>query len=109
MGVLFALSLFLLSYPGYRSTVADRVVGCLGGAGALGVGLFPTQAPKGVPEPDWWRGWMDDVHNVSAVVLLAPSFSFRFGFFGSPASPRDATGRPRSGGATTFASSAGSS
>ena len=81
VGVLFALSLFLLSYPGYRSTVADRVVGCLGGAGALGVGLFPTQAPKGVPEPDWWRGWMGDVHNVSAVVLFGAFILFSVWLF----------------------------
>ena len=35
VGLLFALSLFLFSYRGYRGVWADRIVGCTGGLAAL--------------------------------------------------------------------------
>jgi amino acid transporter len=70
VGILFALSLFLFSYPGYEDAIADRVVGGLGGAAALGVALFPTKAPGDLPEPSWWRPEFDVVHHVSAVLLF---------------------------------------
>jgi hypothetical protein len=47
--VLFALSLFLFTYPGYQWV--DRFVGCVGGVAALFVALFPTTAPKGLCPP----------------------------------------------------------
>jgi hypothetical protein len=53
VGVLFALSLFLFSYPGYENVIADRVVGRVGGAAALGVALCPTTAPEGLSPPPW--------------------------------------------------------
>jgi hypothetical protein len=48
VGVLFALSLFLLTYQGYEGVQADRIVGRIGGAAALVVVLFPTKVPEGV-------------------------------------------------------------
>jgi hypothetical protein len=53
--VLFVLSLFLFTYPGYEHVIADRVIGCVGGAAALGVALFPTTAPEGLSAPPWWN------------------------------------------------------
>src|SRR5690348_2167695 len=34
VGVLFALALFLLTYPGYKGVIADRVLGIVGGTAA---------------------------------------------------------------------------
>ena len=45
VGALFALSLFLFSYRGYKGVIADRIVGGVGGLAALVVALFPTAAP----------------------------------------------------------------
>jgi hypothetical protein len=71
VGVLFSLSLFLFTYRGYEGVRADRVVGIVGGAAALGVSLFPTSPPDAVTEPPWWNFWIEAVHYVSAVVLFA--------------------------------------
>ena len=70
VGVLFALSLFLFTYPGYDGVSADRVVGRISGAAALGVTLFPTTAPMCVATLSWWSDWMRTTHYVSAVVLF---------------------------------------
>jgi hypothetical protein len=53
VGVLFSLALFLLTYPGYEGVVWDRLIGRIGGTAALGVALFPTEAPSCLSEPDW--------------------------------------------------------
>src|ERR1044072_2755355 len=55
-GVIFALSLFLLTYRGYAGVVADRVLGSAGGLAALGVALFPTAAPRPLVAATWWSG-----------------------------------------------------
>ena len=81
VGVLFALSLFLFSYPGYTEVNTDRLVGGLGGAAALGVGLFPTKAPEGLCEPGWWSPWMGFVHTLSAVVLFGTFILFALWLF----------------------------
>lgn len=81
VGVLFALSLFLITYPGYEGVRADRLVGGVGGAGALGVALFPTRAPGSLPEPDWWSPWMGVTHYVSAVVLFGAFIVFSIWLF----------------------------
>ena len=81
MGVLFALSLFLFSYPGYENVIADRVVGCVGGAAALGVALFPTTAPKGLSPPPWWNSTLRTVHYVSAVILFVSFILFAVWLF----------------------------
>src|SRR5213593_3363921 len=70
VGVLFALALFLLTYPGYREVAADRAVGRLGGLAAIAVGLFPTKPPAGLSAPSWWHPRMAVVHYVSAIVLF---------------------------------------
>jgi heme A synthase len=70
VGVLFALSLFLFTYRGYKGVLADRIVGAMGGAAALVVALFPTAAPGGLSEPAWWSKTTGVVHYVAAVVLF---------------------------------------
>lgn len=70
VGVIFALSLFLLTYRGYAGVWVDRIVGGLAGLAALGVVLFPTRPPESVQPPDWWSEAAGHLHYVSAVVLF---------------------------------------
>lgn len=81
IGVLFALSLFLFTYPGYKGVLADRVVGALGGIGALGVALFPTAAPGSLLEPPWWNGTLRVVHYLSATTLFISFILFAIWLF----------------------------
>lgn len=76
VGVLFALSLFLFSYRGYEGVLADRLVGTVGGAAALGVALFPASAPDDLSEPSWWSGGIEVFHYVSAVALFVAFILF---------------------------------
>lgn len=88
VGILFALSLFLLTYPGYHGVLADRLVGWLGGTAALGVALFPTAAPSGLAEPTWWAPWVRTVHYVSAVLLFVSFILFAIWLFRKSSIPR---------------------
>jgi heme A synthase len=81
VGILFALSLFLFTYPGYEGVIADRVVGWLGGASALGVALFPTAAPGGFTAPSWWSPWLRVVHYASAILLFTAFILFSIWLF----------------------------
>jgi hypothetical protein len=94
VGVLFALSLFLFSYPGYKGVLADRVVGGLGGAAALGVALFPTAAPGDLAEPSWWTAALRVVHYASAVLLFSAFILFSLWLFRKSSVP-DRRNRPR--------------
>jgi hypothetical protein len=93
VGVLFALSLFLFSYPGYKDVLADRVVGWLGGSAALGVALFPTAAPDGLAEPSWWSPGERVVHYLSAVLLFSAFILFAVWLFRKSSVP-DKRNRP---------------
>lgn len=90
VGVLFALSLFLFSYRGYKSQVADRILGAIAGLSALGVALFPTAAPSGVIEPTWWRPFMHAVHLSSAAVLFGSFVLFALWLFRKSECPKRA-------------------
>jgi hypothetical protein len=81
VGVLFALSLFLVTYQGYEGEVADRVVGLVGGLAAIGVALFPTTAPSGFVAPSWCKDWLSHVHSVSAIVLFGSFIVFSVWLF----------------------------
>jgi hypothetical protein len=81
VGILFALSLFLFTYPGYEGVIADRVVGWLGGASAMGVALFPTASPDGFSAPSWWHPWHRVIHYVSAVLLFVSFILFSIWLF----------------------------
>jgi hypothetical protein len=84
VGVLFALALFLFTYGGYEGVVADRVVGSLAGAAALGVILFPTSAPGCLSEPSWWHRGFRVVHHVSAVALFVAFILLAIWLFRNP-------------------------
>jgi heme/copper-type cytochrome/quinol oxidase subunit 2 len=87
-GVLFALALFLLTYPGYKEVAADRVVGRVGGLAAIAVALFPTTAPAGLSAPSWWHPQMAVVHHVAAVVLFVSFILFAIWLFRKSNVPR---------------------
>ncbi len=94
VGVLFALSLFLFTYRGYLGVATDRIVGAIGGAAAMGVALFPTRAPEGVANPQWWQDWMNDVHYVAACVFFIALILFAVWLFRKSDIPRRSD-RPR--------------
>ncbi len=93
IGVIFALSLFLLSYRGYEGVRADGILGAIGGVAAMGVALFPTGAPEGLMAPTWWSSPMRVVHYVSAVVLFTVFILFSTWLFRKSAIP-DKRARP---------------
>jgi heme A synthase len=81
VGILFALALFLLAYRGYEGERADRVVGSIGGLAAIGVVMFPTAAPVGVPAIPWWQPVLRTVHYVSATTLFVAFILFALWLF----------------------------
>ena len=81
VGVIASLSLFLFSYRGYQGVAADRIVGSVGGAGAVGVILFPTSPPSASLRLPWWNDWMETVHYLSAVVLFIAFILFAIWLF----------------------------
>lgn len=87
VGVLFALSLFLFTYRGYEGVRADRIVGAIGGAGALGVALIPTGPPGKLPEPVWWSEPVGVLHYVAAAVLFSAFMVFSIWLFRKSAIP----------------------
>jgi hypothetical protein len=88
VGVLFALSLFLFTYQGYKDVIVDRLIGGLGGLAALGVALFPTEAPDGLPEPSWWIPGLNVVHYMSAVTLFGSFILFAIWLFRKSSVPK---------------------
>jgi hypothetical protein len=91
VGVVFALSLFLFTYPGYKGVLADRLVAFGGGLTALGVALFPTSAPRGATEPTWWTPAVGVIHYVSAISLFVSFFIFAFWLFRRSDVPKGGT------------------
>ena len=94
VGVLFALSLFLFTYPGYEGAIADRVVGAMGGLGALFVALFPTLAPTPALVPGWWSKLTGVLHYISAVTMFVSFILFSLWLFRRSDIP-DHRDRPR--------------
>ena len=81
VGVLFALALFLITYPGYEGAIADRLLGIIAGCAALGVALFPTAAPEPLVEPAWWNPTIRIIHYVSAITLFVSFIAFSIWLF----------------------------
>jgi len=88
VGILFALSLFLFTYGGYEGVVADRVVGWISGAAAVGVSVFPTSPPHTLSAPSWWRYASSVVHHISAIVLFVAFIIFAIWLFRKSSVPR---------------------
>ena len=73
--------LFLFTYPGYEQAIADRVVGCVGGAAASASLCARLQPPKGLSPPPWWNSALRTVHYVSAVILFLSFILFAVWLF----------------------------
>ena len=86
-GILFALSLFLLTYRGYEGSIADRVVGGVAGCAALGVALIPTGPPGSVPRLPWWNESFMHTHYAAAVVLFSCFVLFALWLFRKTTAP----------------------
>jgi cytochrome b561 len=81
IGVIAALSLFLFTYRGYQGVAADRVVGSIGGAGAVGVILFPTTSPSSSLTLPWWGNWMAVIHYSCGAALFVSFILFAIWLF----------------------------
>jgi hypothetical protein len=73
VGLLAALSLFLLTYRGYANESGryDRGAAIIAGVAAAVVALFPTSPPKGIAPLPWWAGWISATHAVAAIILFS--------------------------------------
>ena len=73
VGMLVGLALFLFTYRGYKNKYywADRAASITAATAALGVALFPTAAPAGVPALSWWSAMTGVLHHLFAVILFA--------------------------------------
>jgi hypothetical protein len=84
VGLLAALSLFLLTYRGYANTAGryDRAAALVAGSAAAVVALFPTTPPAGlVARLPWWRDWMGTTHAVAAMILFTTFALFTLWLF----------------------------
>jgi hypothetical protein len=74
VGLLAALSLYLLTYRGYdnESHKYDRGAAIIAGTAAAVVALFPTTPPSGIaPGLTWWAPWIKVTHAVAAITLFS--------------------------------------
>jgi glycopeptide antibiotics resistance protein len=90
VGVLFALSLFLFTYQGYEHESADRWLGSIAGAAALGVALFPCEPLRDPLRPPWWKEPFAFIHYGSAVVLFISFILFAIWLFRKTSGPKSA-------------------
>jgi hypothetical protein len=83
IGLLVALALFLFTYRGYRNRyrLADRAAAITAGVAALGVAIFPAEAPVAELQLGWWSSWMRYVHYGAAVVLFTTFAVFSLWLF----------------------------
>lgn len=73
VGVLAALSLYLITYRGYAndSYKWDRLIAVVAGVAAAMVAIFPTAPPTGAAALPWWADWISKAHAVAAIVLFS--------------------------------------
>ena len=73
VGLLAALSLFLLTYRGYanESYKYDRGAAIIAGIAAALVAIFPTTPPHGIAPLPWWTDWISKTHAVAAITLFS--------------------------------------
>src|SRR5205085_6197188 len=73
VGILAALSVYLLTYQGYanESQKWDRRAAIIAGVSAAVVALFPTSPPHGLATLPWWFDWISKVHAAAATALFS--------------------------------------
>jgi hypothetical protein len=73
VGILAALSVYLLTYQGYANEYQkwDRLAAIVAGVSAAVVALFPTSPPHGIATLPWWSGWISKVHAIAAIALFS--------------------------------------
>ena len=74
VGLLAALSLYLLTYRGYAndSHKYDRGAAIIAGTAAALVALFPTTPPHGIETMlPWWARWINVTHMAAAITLFS--------------------------------------
>jgi hypothetical protein len=73
VGLLAALSLFLLTYRGYNNDDGkyDRGAAIIAGIAAAVVAIFPTSPPKGVTTLPWWHDSISMTHRIAAIILFS--------------------------------------
>ncbi len=94
VGVLFALSLFLITYQGYKRVAADRIVGGIGGMAALVVALCPTDPPTPLSAPPWFTPSTSAIHYIAAIVLFGSFILFSLWLFRKSDHPDRSTRPP---------------
>jgi hypothetical protein len=94
IGLLAALSLFLLTYRGYanESYKYDRGAAIVAGVAAALVALFPTTPPAGIAPLPWFHDWIGIIHAVSAIILFSMFAVFSLWLFrkGGPQGGKEA-------------------
>jgi heme A synthase len=83
VGVLIALAIFLFTYRGYKNEdrQRDQLAAVVAGIAAVGVALFPTGAPGGLPTPLWCTALTKTIHYVSAAILFGSFVVFSLYLF----------------------------
>jgi hypothetical protein len=83
VGLLVALSLYLLAYQGFDNKWRkwDLLCARVAAVAALGVALFPCGPPDEAQRRPWWLAWMVWVHYGSAGVLFAAFAMFSLVLF----------------------------
>jgi hypothetical protein len=73
VGILAALSLFLLTYRGYANAYHkyDRGAAIIAGIAAVLIILFPTTPPSGITPLLWWADWINTTHFVASIALFS--------------------------------------
>ena len=99
VGLLAALSLFLLTYRGYanESYKYDRGAAIVAGVAAAFVAVFPTTPPAGVPPLPWYGDWVSVIHAAAAIILFSMFAVFSLWLFrkGGPEGEREADKKRR--------------
>lgn len=83
VGLLAALSLFLLTYRGYANDDHswDRALAIIAGVSAALVAIFPTSPPSGIAPLPWWGSWISVAHTVAAISLFSTFALFSLWLF----------------------------
>ncbi|MEO8576441.1 MAG: hypothetical protein ABI556_07070 [Gemmatimonadales bacterium] len=84
VGLLAALSLFLLTYRGYANEnhKYDRAAAIVAGTAAALVALLPTTPPSGIVKVlPWWADWIGTAHVIAATILFSTFALFSLWLF----------------------------